>query len=229
MTSVEEVIRKLNDRADPSQREGMAKYGMAVDKRLGVAVPEMRKIAKEIGRDHKLALALWETGISEAMIVASMIAVPDELTEDQMEAWVLDIDSWDVCDQVCMNVFEKNSLAWKKIVDWSQREDEFVKRAAYALIACLAWHDKQAHDEAFIKLLPVIEQGATDELNFVKKAVSWALRNIGKRNRNLHGVAMQTAEKLQTRDSRSAKWIASQTMRDLTSEATRRRLEKSKA
>jgi len=226
MASVEQVLKKLEAAARPDKRKGMARYGMETDKRLGVAVPDMRKIAKETGKDHQLALELWETGIPEAMIVASMVDVPDEVTEEQMEAWVSDFNSWDLCDQVCMNLFEKTPLAWKKVLDWAGREEEFVKRAAFAPIACLAWHNKAASDEEFIGLLPVIQEGATDERNFVKKAVSWALRNIGKRNPNLNGVALAAAREMQGMDSRSARWIASDAIRDLTSEATRRRLSK---
>lgn len=226
MPTVDEVINSLKEKGDAAKRAGMSRYGMSIEKRLGVSVPEMRKIAKGIGRDHALASGLWDTGIAEAMIVASMIAVPDELTADQMEVWVADIDSWDVCDQVCMNLFEKTPMAWEKIVEWSDRGEEFVKRAGYALIACLAWHNKEAEDEAFLKLLPIVEKGATDERNFVKKAVSWALRNIGKRNTELHEAVLGTAASLGSMESRSARWIAAQTIRDLGSEATQRKLKK---
>ena len=194
MASVKDVLDKLQSKAQPEQLKGMAKYGITVERRLGISVPDMRKLAKEIGRDHKLALDLWRTGIAEARIVAAMVGDPVKLTEEQMEDWVKGINSWDVCDQVCMNLFEKNQLAWKKIVDWSEREEEFVKRTAFSLIACLAWHDKKASDEKFIELLPVIIRGATDERNFVKKAVNWALRNIGKRNLNLNEAAINTAK-----------------------------------
>jgi 3-methyladenine DNA glycosylase AlkD len=227
VATVEEVVNKLNARAKPDQLAGMARYGMTVEKRLGVAVPDMRKMAKEIGRDHQLALALWRTGFAEAMILASMIARPDEVTEAQMEDWVKDFNSWDVCDQVCLNLFDKTPLAWQKVLDWSRREEEFVKRAAFALIAGLAWHNRQAEDEEFIRLIPVIRAGATDKRNFVKKAVSWALRHIGKRNLNLNDVALKAAQELRGIDSKSARWIASDTIRDLTSEATQRRLRKS--
>ena len=162
------------------------------------------------------------------MILASMLDVPDEVTEEQMEAWVQDFDSWDVCDQVCMNLFDKTPLAWKKIHAWSNREEEFVKRAAYALIACLAVHDKELSDEVFISLIPVIKAGATDNRNFVKKAVSWALRNIGKRNPELNTVALAIAQELQSIDSRSARWIGSDAIRDLTSDATIRRFKRMK-
>jgi 3-methyladenine DNA glycosylase AlkD len=224
MASVKDVLDKLQSKARPEQLEGMAKYGMTIEQRLGVSVPDMRNLAKEIGWDHKLALDLWRTGIAEARIVAGMVDDPAQLTEEQMEDWVKDINSWDVCDQVCMNLFEKNPLAWKKIVDWSEREEEFVKRTAFSLIACLAWHDKKASDEKFIELLPVIIRGATDERNFVKKAVNWALRNIGKRNINLNEAAINTAKEIKRLDSRAARWIASDTLRELEGDAVQSRL-----
>jgi len=226
MASVEEILNKLKAEARADQVEGMAKYGMVAERRLGVSVPDMRKIAKEFGKDHKLALELWKTGIPEARILAAMIDKPDALTEKQMESWVKDINSWDVCDQVCMNLFEKTPLAWKKILDWSERKEEFVKRAAFALIACLAWHDKETGDEEFIKLLPIIKRGSTDERNYVKKAVNWALRNIGKRNPNLNTAAINAAREIQRIDSKAARWIASNAIRELESEAVQRRLRK---
>lgn len=229
MPSVDEILEMLAAKANPDQLVGMARYGMTVDKRLGVKVPQMRKIAKEIGKDHKLALELWETGITEAMILSSMVDVPNEVTEEQMEVWAQDFDSWDVCDQVCMNLFDKTPLAWKKIHDWFDRDEEFVKRAAYALIACLAVHDKGASDEVFISLIPVIKAGTTDNRNYVKKAVSWALRNIGKRNPELNTVALATARELRGIDSRTARWIGSDVILDLTSDATRRRFERMKS
>jgi 3-methyladenine DNA glycosylase AlkD len=224
MASVQDVLDKLQSKAQPEQLKGMAKYGMAIEQRLGVSVPDMRKLAKEIGRDHKLALDLWRTGITEARIVAGMVGDPAKLTEEQMEDWVKGINSWDVCDQVCMNLFEKNQLAWKKIVDWSEREEEFVKRTAFSLIACLAWHDKKASDEKFIELLPVIIREATDERNFVKKAVNWALRNIGKRNLKLNEAAINTAKEIQRLDSKAAHWIAADAIRELESDAIQSKL-----
>ena len=226
MASVEEVLTKLKDKAKPDQLEGMARYGMTAERRLGVSVPNMRKMAKELGKDHNLALELWKTGIPEAMILAAMIDEPEKLTEKQMEDWVKDINSWDVCDQVCMNLFENTPLVWKKILDWSEREEEFVKRTAYALIACLAWHEKKTEDEKFIKLFPVIKRGATDERNFVKKSVNWALRNIGKRNTNLNKAAINAAKEIQQIDSKTARWIASDAIRELESESVQRRLKK---
>ncbi len=224
MASLADVLEKLKARARPDQVAEMARYGMAADRRLGVSVPDMRKLAKEIGKDHQLALGLWKVGIPEARIVAGMIGEPEKLTEQQMEDWVKDINSWDVCDQVCMNLFDKTPLAWKKVRDWSKREEEFVKRAAFALIACLAWHDKEAKDEEFIKLFPVIRRGATDERNYVKKAVNWALRHIGKRNPNLNRAAIKAAREIRRIDSRAARWIASNAIRELQSEAVQNRL-----
>ncbi len=226
MASVEEALDKLRARARPGRLEGMTRYGMVAEKRLGVSVPDMRKIAKELGKDHTLALELWRTGIPEAKIVAAMIDEPEKLTDKQMEDWVRGIDSWDICDQVCMNLFEKTPLAWQKIIDWSDRKEEFVKRTAFALIACLAWHDKRTEDEKFIKLFPVIKRGATDERNFAKKAVNWALRNIGKRNLNLNKAALKAAREIQRIDSKTARWIASDAIKELESEAVQRRLKR---
>lgn len=226
MASVEEVLKKLKAKARSDRLEGMTRYGMVAERRLGVSVPDMRRIAKELGKDHELALELWKTGIPEARIVAAMIDEPEKLTEKQMEDWVKGINSWDVCDQVCMNLFEKTPLAWNKILDWPEREEEFVKRTAFALIACLAWHDKEAEDERFVELFPVIERGATDGRNYVKKAVNWALRNIGKRNPNLNKAAVKAAKNIQRIDSKAARWIASDAIRELESEAVQRRLRK---
>jgi 3-methyladenine DNA glycosylase AlkD len=229
MSTVEEVLEQLSAKAKSDQLEGMSRFGIVGDQRMGVSVPDMRKIAKDIGKDHQLALELWDTGIPEAMIVAGMVAEPDKLTETQMEDWVVDINSWDICDQVCMNLFEKTPLAEKKIYDWSEREEEFVKRTAYALIACLAWHDKAAGDEEFIKFFPVLKQGSTDDRNYVKKAVSWALRNIGKRNLALNRAAVEVAQEIQGIDSKSARWIASDAIRELESEKIQGRLKAKEA
>ncbi len=224
MSSVEEALRRIEAKAKPDQVQGMARYGMVAERRLGLSVPDMREIARQLGKNHELALELWKTGIPEARIVAAMIDEPELLTEEQMEEWVKDINSWDVCDQVCMNLFEKTPLAWRKILDWSERKEEFVKRTAFALIACLAWHNKEAEDGKFIKLFPVLKRGATDERNFVKKAVNWALRNTGKRNLNLNRAAIQVAREIQLVDSKAARWIASDAIKELESEAVQRRL-----
>jgi 3-methyladenine DNA glycosylase AlkD len=226
MPSAQEVLNKLKAKARPEQLEGMARFAIVGEGRLGVSVPEMRKLAKEIGKEHQLALELWKTGIPDARIVAGMIGDPGKLTEKQMEDWVKDFDSWDVCDQVSMNLFEKTPLAVKKIHDWSKRDEEFVKRTAFALIACLAWHDKQTENEKFLRLFPVIKEGATDERNFVKKAVNWALRNIGKRNPALNKAAIKLAQEIKQLDSKAARWIANDALRELESESVRQRLRK---
>ncbi len=228
MASVEDVLKRLEARARPDQVAGMARYGMSAKGRMGVSVPDMRKIAKEVGKDHTLALKLWKTGSPEAKILAAMVGQPEKLKEKEMEDWVKEIDSWDICDQVCMNLFEKSPFVSKKVLDWSEREEEFVKRAAFALIACLAWHDKELQDDDFINLFPIIKGGATDDRNFVKKAVNWALRHIGKRNLTLNKAAIKAAREIQQIDSKAARWIAAKAIKELESEAVQKRLQAKK-
>jgi len=201
----------------------MAKFGMSVEGRLGVSVPELRKLAKEVGRDHRLALSLWKTGIAEARIVAAFVDDPAAVTSAQMDRWVKDFDSWDVCDQACLSLFDKSPLAWQKIPRWAGREQEFVKRAAFALIAGLAWHDKQAADQRFTDLFPILMKGADDDRNYVKKAVSWAIRNIGKRNPKLNRAAVKLAKDIQRMDSKASRWVAADAIRELQSDVVRRR------
>jgi 3-methyladenine DNA glycosylase AlkD len=210
----EEVIRSLKKMANPRNVEGMARFGINPKKTLGISIYDLRALAKKIGKDHKLALRLWDSGIHEAKILASFVDEPEKVTEAQIERWVADFDSWDVCDQVC-ELFGKTPYAYKKIADWSNRKEEFVKRAAYALIAEMSWHDKEANDKTFIKLFPIIKKGATDERNYVRKAVNWALRNIGKRNKNLNKEAIKVAEEIQKIDSKAARWIAADALREL--------------
>lgn len=224
MATAMEVLERLREKARADRLDGMARYGIVTENRLGVSVPDMRRLAKELGKDHGLALQLWKTGVQEARIMAALIDDAHAVNEEQMEEWVKDFNSWDVCDQVCMNLFDKTPHAWKKVRDWSAREEEFVRRAAFSLIACLAWHDKKADDKMFVDLLPVIQDAATDERNYVKKAVSWALRHIGKRNLSLNREALQTARLIQKIDSRAARWIASDAIRELEGEAVQRRL-----
>jgi 3-methyladenine DNA glycosylase AlkD len=226
MASAKDILKILKAKARPDQLEGMARYGISTERRLGVKVPDMRKIAKDTGKDHALALELWKTGILDAQIVAALVGEPEKLTDAQMEEWVKDFNSWDVCDQVCMNLFDKSPMAIKKIHDWSGREEEFVKRAAYALIACVAWHDKAADDNTFIQLFPIIKCGATDERNYVKKSVNWALRHIGKRNVRLNKAAIGIAEEIKQMDSKAARWIASDALKELKSENVQKRLRK---
>lgn len=222
----EEILKQLKSLSNPEAIEGMARFGINPNNTYGVSIPDLRKIAQETGKDHTLALQLWSSGIHEARILAGMIHEPEKVTGEQMEAWVADFDSWDVCDQVCSNLFDKTGLAYQKAIEWSDREEEFVKRAGFVLMAALAVHDKKAGDEKFLEFLPVIKKEAFDDRNFVKKAINWALRQIGKRNMNLNRAAIETAKEIQGIDSKAAKWIASDALRELTDEKTQKRLRK---
>ncbi len=220
----EDILKKLKGLSDPKAVEGMARFGINPENTYGVSIPNLRKTAKEIGTDHALAEQLWESCIHEARILASMIDSPEMVTEEQMERWVKDFDYWEICDQCCMNLFEKTKLAYQKCGQWSSREEEFVKRAGFVLMARLAVSDKRANDGRFERLLPLIKREASDDRNLVKKAVNWALRQIGKRNINLNRTAIETAKEIQEMDSRSARWIAHDAIRELTSDDVQRRL-----
>ncbi len=211
----DEVIAALQQHADPRAAAGMTRFGIRSDQVLGIPIPVLRKMARELGKDRALALELWASGLHEARILASMIDDPRLVTEPQMEAWVADFDAWDVCDQVCGNLFDKTPYAYQKAVEWCHCEQEFVRRAGFVLMAELAVHDKQATDEAFLPFFPLIQQYATDERNFVKKAVNWALRQIGKRNARLRVAAIEWAEGIGAMDSRAARWIARDALREL--------------
>lgn len=204
----------------------MARYGINPKKLYGVSIPALRKLAKEVGKDHKLAAGLWKTGVHEARILASMVDDPDKVSEAQADRWAKDFDSWDVCDQCCTNLFRKTGFAYKKCEKWSRAEKEFVKRAGYVLMATLAVGDKKAPDERFLRLLPLIKREAGDSRNFVKKAVNWALRQIGKRNRRLHAAALKTAGEIAAMEGKSARWIAGDAMRELTSLAVIKRIKR---
>ncbi len=223
-----DIIERLKALSDPEAVKGMARFGINPENTYGVSLPNLRKMAKETGKDHALAQQLWTSGIHEARIIAGMIDVPEMVTDMQMESWVKDFDSWDVCDQCCSNLFDKTKFAHQKAVEWSKREDEFVKRAGFTLMATLAVHDKKAADEEFLKFLPIIKDESIDDRNFVKKAVNWALRQIGKRNPNLNGIAIKVAGEIQQINSKSARWIASDAIRELTSEAIQNRLSKTR-
>jgi len=220
----EEVLRRLKSLSNPSAVAGMAKYGINPNKNYGVSIPNLRMTAKETGTDHCLAQQLWSSGIHDAKILASMIDDPNSVTEEQMEDWVRDFESWDVCDQCCMNLFAKTQFACQKARQWSSRGEEFVKRAAFALMVVLAVHDKAAGNSEFERFLSIIESQATDDRNFVKKAINWALRQIGKRNLDLNRKAIKAAYKIQKLDSKTAKWIASDALRELKGEKVRSRL-----
>jgi len=221
--NVHDILMRLKALSNPKAVSGMSGFGINPKDAYGISIPQLRKIAKGIGRDHELAKQLWGSRIHEARILASYIDEPMKVTEAQLEKWVKDFDSWDVCDQVC-DLFEETPYAYKKATEWSSRKEEFVKRAAFALIAGLAVHDKKASDNQFEQFFPIIKHEATDDRNFVKKAVNWALRNIGKRNKRLNAKAIKLARGIHKMDSKTAKWIASDALRELTSQAIQKRL-----
>jgi 3-methyladenine DNA glycosylase AlkD len=212
--------------SDPSQREGMARYGIRVDRALGgVGVPALRAMGRRLGKDHDLAVALWATGIHEARLLAAFVDDPTKVTEDQMEAWAAEFDSWDIVDQVTGSLFDRTPFAWPKAREWSRRPEEFVKRAAFAMVAGIAVHDKRAPDRVFLAFLPVIEREARDPRNYVRKGVNWALRQIGKRNRALNEAAIACAERILASGDRSARWVASDALRELRADYTQVRLQ----
>lgn len=221
-----EIIAALKARANPANVSGMGRFGINTDNTLGISIYDLRKIAKGIKKSHALALRLWDSGIHEARILASFVDIPDNVTEEQLEKWVSGFDSWDVVDQVS-DLIWRTPFVIHKVHEWSKREEEFVKRTAFSLIAELAWHDKGMMDADFEQFFPVITAAATDERNFVKKAVNWALRNIGKRNKQLNRRALEVAEEIKALNSKSARWIAADAMRELGSEAVQQRLMKS--
>lgn len=221
---LEQVVARLKALAKPENVEGMKRFAVGGKHTLGVSIPDLRKTAKEIGTDHKLAAGLWKTGIHEARILASMVDDPSRVSERQIEQWVGGFDSWDVTDQVCMNLFEKTSFAWDKAIEWTRREPEFEKRAGFALMACLGWHDKKSPASRFKPFFPAIEAASDDERNFVKKAVSWAIRNMGKRDKALHTLCVACAKRIEKRESKAARWIARDVLRELTSEKVLARL-----
>ena len=218
------VLDRLRSMADPDAVKGMARFGINPKDTLGVSMPALRRLAREIGHDHALALALWDSGVHEARMLAGLVDDVEEVTSGQMERWVRDFDSWDVCDQVCSNLFAGTPAAYDKALEWSCRQEEFVKRAGFALMAALSVHDKRADDSKFIRFLPVIKKNATDDRNFVKKAVNWALRQIGKRNLALNARAISTARELLGLEDKSARWIASDALRELEGGAVQKRL-----
>ena len=222
--TVKQILSWLESLGDPKNVAGMARYGIIANKAFGVSAPALSSIAKEIGRSHELALKLWATEIYDARILAAFIDEPKHTTEVQMELWVKDFDNWAICDGVCLHLFRKTPFAWKKTKQWTKRKEEFVKRAGFTLMATLAVHDKEADDKKFIQLLPIIKRESRDERNGVKKAVNWALRQIGKRNTALNKSAIETAKEIKKIDSPAARWIASDALRELQSKAVQKRL-----
>lgn len=222
----EDIIDILKSYSNADNLKGMVRFGINPHNALGVSIPLIRSVKAELRKEYKenpeilhtLAHALWYSDIHEAKILAGFIDVPDLVTEKQMDAWVKDFDSWDVCDQVCGNLFDKTPYAFKKAVVWSQRPEEFVKRAGFVLMATLALHDKHAPDAEYLQFFPLLEKGASDERNFVKKAVNWALRQIGKRNKTLNKEVLIICEQIARQNSKSAKWITADALRELQNE-----------
>ena len=224
--TVKDIIQHLQSRGQQKNVDGMARFGIKPDHNLGVSVTEIRAYARALGQNHDLALELWDTGIRDARMLAASIDDPKKVKEEQMEEWVQDFDSWDVCDHVCGHLFDKTRFAYDKAVEWSSREEEFVKRAGFALMAWLAVHDKKQSDNVFERFLGEIQKQAKDDRNYVKKAVNWALRNIGKRNISLNRKAIATAKLLHKMSSSSARWIAGDALRELQGEKVQQRLQK---
>ena len=218
------VLQDLQSLADPRGRAKMEYFGVRVPKAHGISAPVLHDLAKRIGKNHTLAQELWATGIHEALILATLIGESEKVTAAEMERWVRDFDSWDVVDAACCYLYAYAKPAWSKLAVWSRRREEFVKRAAFSLMAYLSYKDKLAPDARFVRFLRVVEREAYDERNFVRKAVNWALRNIGKRNLKLNREAIRAAEKIRRQSSRSARWIAADALRELKSVAVQARL-----
>ncbi|PTQ95097.1 3-methyladenine DNA glycosylase AlkD [Mucilaginibacter yixingensis] len=213
--TVQEVITHFKEQSSPAYHAGMARFGIDSSKALGVKLPIIRKLAKNIKKDHTLAMELWETDIHEAKILATLIADPKQLTEAQMDHWTHGFYSWDVCDQACGNLFVYAPFVLDKVLEYTTSEHEFVKRAGFVLMAEYAVHQKKADDRILISFLPIIEREAWDNRNFVKKATNWALRQIGKRNTMLRKVAIDCAERILEQDSKAARWIAKDALKEL--------------
>lgn len=220
----ESLLAWLERTGTKRERKGMARYAIPSDKAFGVPVGVLQKKAKEVGRDHELALALWKTDRYEARMLAAFLDDPARVTPAQMDRWCREFDSWAICDTVCLHLFDRTPHAWDKVALWSRRRDEFVRRAAFALLAGLALHDRRSGDTPFARSLSLIERAADDERNFVKKAVSWALRAVGGRSPALHQAAVAAAGRLAKSAVPSARWIGRDALRQLASPATQKRL-----
>jgi 3-methyladenine DNA glycosylase AlkD len=222
--SVGRIVGELRRLGTRRNVEGMARYGIRAAKVFGVSKPKLDALARKIGKNHALGLELWSTGIQDAKILAGLISEPGKVTGAQMELWVRDFDNWDSCDGTCCHLFVFAGPAWPKAFAWTKRKEEFQKRGGFALAAYLAYRDKSADDAKYLRFLKVIEREADDERNFVRKAVNWALRNIGKRNRRLNRAAIAAGRRLQKKESRAARWIAADALRELEGEAVQARL-----
>ena len=226
MMNLSDILNQMHTLANPASVPGMEHFGISGDNRLGISIPKLRTLAKQVGKDHALALDLWNTAIPEARLLATMIDDPALATPTQMDGWVSQITSWDICDGACNNLFVKTPFAWKKVFQWAEEEPEFTRRAGYVLIACLATHDKKAPDQKFIDTFPLITNYTTDPRNFVRKAVNWAIRGIGKRNLALNHAAIIFSKEIHAIDNKTAHWIATDAQRELISEKVQERLHK---
>jgi len=224
----EEVMDQLKSMGDPKNIEGMGRFGIKTENNFGNSVTTLRKYAKKIGKNHDLAVKLWESGIRDARMVAACIEDPETVSEEQIDKWVRDLDSWDICDHCCGHFFDRTPFAYKKVREWTKSNQLFVKRAGFSLIAWLAVHDKKKEDSEFVSFLKIIERESTDERNYVRKSVNWALRQIGKRNIEMNKKALELSKKIQKIDSKSARWIASDAIRELTCEKVKQRIKKEK-
>lgn len=214
-TDLAQVLAALQAQADPVYRQGLTRFAIPIDRALGVSMVKLKLLAKPLRGRHELALALWEQGIYEARLLAALIDDPKQVSGEQMDRWVAGFDNWGDCDTACFALFDRTPHAWQKVDEWAPRPEEFVRRAAFATLASLTVHDKKASDEMFLARLPLIEQAADDPRNFVKKAVNWALRSIGKRNARLHAQAIALAELLAAREDPAARWIGKDALREL--------------
>jgi len=214
-------LRRLGTRRNV---QGMARFGIRAKIVYGVAKPKVDALARRIGKNHQLALELWDSGVHDARILAGLVDQAELVGSRQMNRWMRDFDNWDVCDGTCCHLFVYAKPAWEKALSWSGRRAEFEKRAGFALMAYLALHDKRAVHREYLRLFPIIRRAASDERNFVRKAVNWALRQIGKRNRKLNRAAIREAKRIQKIDNKAARWIAADALRELRSEAVQRRL-----
>jgi 3-methyladenine DNA glycosylase AlkD len=220
------ILEYLKEHENPENVKGMGRYGINTNKTFGVKIPVLRQLAKIIGKDQSLALELWETGYHEARLLAIFIADHKQIDEALMEKWVLDFDSWDICDQCCSNLFDRSPNSFQKAIEWAGREEEFGKRAGFVLMAALSVHQKKVDDNQFLPFFQYIEREAGDERNFVKKAVNWALRQIGKRSVFLNEKAIEVAERIKTQNSKSARWIATDALNELRSKKQQKRMVK---
>ncbi len=218
------VLSELKSLADPRVRARMAQFGVVVPKAHGISAPVLHRLAKHIGKSHELSQELWKTGVHEARILATLIGEARKVTATEMDQWARDFNSWELVDAACCYLYAPAKPAWKKTESWSRRREEFVKRAAFSLMAFLAYKGKSSSDIRFRRLLTLIEREASDQRKFVRKAVNWALRNIGKRNRRLHRQAIRAAEQIREQGTSSARWIAADALRELRSAAVRVRL-----